>query len=126
MVMQLHCPGEGVSRRVQGRIPPVGDGQAPEVVMSAASPLTPQLRWLAAAAAWAQRGNPQRQPSLQLQDPLDRLEAGFEQQERILLWFAERTFRCDGPAERRGSSRKHGHGLGAESGAATGPIPVGA
>ena len=113
MVMQLHCPGEGVSRRVQGRIPPVGDGQAPAVVMmSAASPLTPQLRWLAAAAAWAQRGNPQRPP----QDSLDRLEAGFEQQKRILLW----------PADRRGSSRKHGQGLGAESGAATGPIPVGA
>jgi hypothetical protein len=98
--------------------------------MSAARPLTPQLRWLAATAArapwagkvttklraaWAQRGKPQRQPSPQLQDPLDRLQAGFEQQERILLW----------PAERRGSSRKHGHGLGAESGAATGPIPVG-
>jgi hypothetical protein len=124
MVMQLHCPGEGVSRRVQGRIPPVGDGQAPAVVMmmSTASPLTPQLRWLAPAAAWAQRGNPQRPP----QDSLDRLEAGFEQQKRILFWLAERTFRCDGPAERRGSSRKHGHGLGAESGAATGPIPVGA
>ena len=59
-------------------------------------------------------GAAQRKPSPQLQDPLDRLEAGFEQQERILLR----------PAERRGSSRKHGHGIGAKNGAATGPIPV--
>ena len=38
-------------------------------------------------------GAAQRQPPPQLQDPLDRLEAGFEQQERILFWFAERTYR---------------------------------
>lgn len=34
--------------------------------------------------------------------------------------------RCDGPAERRGSSRKHGHGhghgLGAESPTGAGPL----
>jgi hypothetical protein len=30
--------------------------------------------------------------------------------------------RCDGPAERRGSSRKHGHGLGVESPTGAGPL----
>jgi hypothetical protein len=55
-------------------------------------------------------GAAQRQPSPQRQDP---------------PLFSERTFRCDWPAERRGSSRKHGHGLGAESGAVKGPDPSG-
>ena len=73
-------------------------------------------------------GAAQRQPEAAPQDLLHRAQGGFEQQERILFCFAERTFRCD-PAERRagysrGAGREHGHGIGAKSGAATGPIPV--
>jgi predicted nucleic acid-binding protein len=45
---------------------------------------------------------------LDRRDLLHRAQRGFEQQEWILFWYAERTFWCDGPAER-------GAGLGGES-----------
>jgi len=43
---------------------------------------------------------PQRQPAPAQQDLLHGAERGFQQQKGIFLWFAERTFRCDRPAER--------------------------
>ena len=61
-------------------------------------------------------GAAQRQPAALAQDLLHRAQRGLKQQERILL----------GPAEGRSRSRANGQGIGAESGAATGPNPAGA